>query len=467
MQYNIGMIGLGVMGRNFLLNMADNGFSVVGYDTDAAKCALFMDEVANKQAATTVNNLQAFCAALETPRKIIALVPAGKPVDDVIESLLPYVDAGDIIVDSGNSFFKDTQRRVAYLQSKQLHFVGMGISGGEKGARFGPSIMPGGNVLAWQHLQPILEAVSAKVHDEPCVCYTGKDAAGHYVKMVHNGIEYGIMQIISEIYEVLKKAGGLQNTQLQTLFEQWNNTEIGGYLLEITTAILVEKDAATNGFLVDYILDVAGSKGTGKWTSQEAMNLGIAIPTIDMAVAMRAVSAIPNQRKQANALYASNNKVAEVDEQLNQHAFNALYAAIVICYAQGLSLISAASKEYNMDVPLADIMKIWRGGCIIRSQLLTTFYNIFKTDAAAENILLHPSIANLLQPTIDGLKAFVTTAVQHNIAVNTIYSTLGYLQTFSNTQLPINLVQAQRDYFGSHTFKRIDKEGTFHHEWGK
>lgn len=466
MQYDAAMIGLGTMGRNLLLNMADNNFSVTGFDKNEVTSKALITEANNAPNVAVASSLEEMCSKLKTPRKILMLVPAGKIVDSVLEDLLPFLGKDDMVIDSGNSYYKDTQRRVAYMSSKGFHFVGMGISGGEMGARKGPSIMPGGDKNAWQQLKPLLEAVSAKVNNEPCVAYMGNHAAGHYVKMVHNGIEYAIMQLISELYDVLKHAAGLNNKELHEIFAAWNKTELQSFLVEITANIFLQKDAITGNDLVDMILDKAGSKGTGKWTSQEAMDLPISIPTIDIAVAMRDLSVYKDQRVAASKIYQKKMALSSLPkEEIIANAKDALQAATIICYAQGLSMLQKASTVLEMEIPLAEVVKIWRGGCIIRSAALSNFYEALQKNPGLENILLDESIATLLQQKEDGLRAFASLAINHKIAAAAFASTIGYYDAYTNEKMPVNLIQAQRDFFGAHTYQRIDKEGTFHTEW--
>lgn len=464
--FEFGMIGLGTMGRNLLLNMADHGFPVIGFDKDETKGASLVTESSNAKHVKAVTSLEAMVQQLKTPRKIMMLVPAGKPVDDVIESLLPFVSKSDIIIDGGNSFYEDTVRRVTYLESKGIHFMGMGVSGGEKGARTGPSIMPGGDVKAWNEVKPLLEAVSAKVNNEPCVAYMGKDAAGHYVKMVHNGIEYAIMQLISEVYDVLKRGLNLSNAELNEVFKKWNEGELQSFLIEITEKIFLQKDDITGKDLVDVILDRAGSKGTGKWTSQEAMNLPISIPTIDIAVALRDISVYKDERTAAGKLYQPVVTPLEGNkEELINQIGDALFAAIILCYAQGLSMLHKASEELKMEIPLADVVKIWRGGCIIRSTLLEDFYKAYKSTSDLPNILLNKDIASLLQSKEASLRSVLVKAIQSKIAVTGLMSALGYFDAYTTERMPTNLIQAQRDFFGAHTYQRLDKEGSFHTQW--
>lgn len=461
------MIGLGVMGRNLLLNMADHGFSVIGFDKDAQKTGSLEAAATAGTVVKGVGTLDSMIQQLQTPRKVMMLVPAGKPVDDVIESLLPLVEKGDVIIDGGNSHYTDTLRRVKYLEEKGVHFMGMGVSGGEHGARTGPSIMPGGDEKAYQHVKPLLEAIAAKVNNEPCTAYMGKDAAGHYVKMVHNGIEYAIMQLISEIYDLLHKGAGLNNDELYQVFKQWNEGELQSFLVEITRDIFLQKDELTDNRLVDMILDKAGSKGTGKWTSQDAMELPVAVPTIDTAVAMRTISGYKAERVEAAKLYNTTVKAFSGDKQaLINQAGDALYTAIILCYAQGLAMLFQASRELKMDIPLQDVVKSWRGGCIIRSTLLQDFYKAYSSNPQLPNILLDAPLAAIVQQKQASLRGVIVTAIQQQVPVGGLMSALAYFDAYSTDRMATNLIQAQRDYFGAHTYQRIDKEGSFHTEWG-
>ncbi len=464
--YDFGMIGLGTMGCNLLLNMADNHFAVIGFDINRAKAEEFEASANPDTVVKGVFELSAMVQQLKKPRKIMMLVPAGKPVDDVINNLLPLLEKDDIIVDGGNSHFTDTLKRIHFLQDKGIHFMGIGISGGEKGARTGPSIMPGGDETAWQQVKPILEAVSAKVNGEPCVAYMGKWAAGHYVKMVHNGIEYALMQLISEVYDILKRGVGLSNDELRNTFKNWNEGELQSFLLEITADIFEHIDADTGKMLVDVILDKAGAKGTGKWTSQNAMDLAMPIPTIDMAVAMRDISVYKDERIAAAELYATNIGKTNLDkEKFIRLVQDALYFATIICYAQGFALLHKASSELNMDIPLRDVVKIWRGGCIIRSALLDNFYAAYKKNADLVNILLNKKIARLLKRKEKKLRTVIKQVTTMKIPIAGFSSALSYFDAYCSSQLPTNLIQAQRDYFGAHMYQRIDKEGMFHNEW--
>lgn len=344
--------------------------------------------------------------------------------------------------------------------------MGMGVSGGEEGARRGPSIMPGGDPEAYQHVKPMLEAVSAKVNGEPCVAHLGKGAAGHYVKMVHNGIEYGIMQLISEVYDVLHRGYGLTNDELHEVFKQWNDGELQSFLVEITRDIFLKVDDKTGKRLVDVILDKAGSKGTGKWTSQDAMDLGISIPTIDVAVSMRNLSALKQERVTASSVFPSEIKITGISkEEIIQQAREALFFGTMISYAQGLALLVEASKEYGMEIPLPDVVKIWRGGCIIRSSLLETFYQAYVNNASLPNILLDSHIADLLKTRTANTRRFIAVAVQAGIPVSALAVSLGYFDAYRSAVMPTNLIQAQRDFFGAHTYQRIDEEGIFHSNW--
>ncbi|WP_273567253.1 NADP-dependent phosphogluconate dehydrogenase [Maribacter halichondriae] len=464
-RYDFGLVGLGVMGRNFILNVADNGFTAFGNDLDAEKVAALIEEGGDTQKVNATTDAKTFVAALSTPRKIMLLVPAGKIVDAVIESLLPLLDKEDIIIDGGNSFFTDTDRREAYLAEKGIHFFGAGVSGGAKGARLGPSIMPGGNQEAYQHVKPIFEAVAAKYNGEPCVAYLGPKSAGNYVKMVHNGIEYGLMQLTSEIYDLLKKAGEYSNEELHTTFSNWNAGRLQSFLVEITSEIFEQKDNLGDGYLVDKILDKAKQKGTGKWTSQNAMDLGIPVPSIDIAVSMREISALKEERRQADKLYDRPIVEAINKTELEKMAEEALYFSFIVTYAQGLHQLADASKEYGYDVDIATIAKIWRAGCIIRAALLADITEAFKTDSKLPNLLLSPTFVEKVQSTVGSARALVSYAAKSGIPLPGLSNSLTYFDAYTSTRLPLNLIQAQRDYFGSHTYERLDREGVFHTEW--
>ncbi len=396
------------------------------------------------------------------------LVPAGKPVDDVIGDLLPLLEKGDIVIDGGNSHYTDTLRRVTFLKEKNIHFMGVGISGGEMGARTGPSIMPGGDPEAYAYVQPILEAVSAKVNGSPCVAHLGKGAAGHYVKMVHNGIEYAIMQLISETYDLLHRGMGLDNDELHKIYKTWNEGELQSFLVEITRDIFLKKDDKSDGRLVDMILDKAGSKGTGKWTSQDAMDLPVPIPVIDMAVSLRELSWYKEERTQAAGIYK--NPVVDIPvpkEVFIQQIHDALYFAVIVSYAQGLAMLHVASPELDMQIPLPEVVRVWRRGCIIRSSLLEAFYAAFQKDPQLPNLLLNTDIAVLLQAKKQNMRNVIIHAIHMGYPVGGLMAALSYFDAYRSERLPTNLIQAQRDYFGAHTYQRIDIPGIFHTEWEK
>ncbi|KFF00513.1 6-phosphogluconate dehydrogenase [Chryseobacterium formosense] len=465
-KYNYGVIGLGVMGRNLLYNIADNGFSTAGFDLDEEKVIELRNGVTEGTKVIGSVSLEEFVIGLDIPRKIILMVPAGKPVDAVLESITPFLSPKDVVIDAGNSYFKDTERRIADLASKNLHFMGMGVSGGEQGARRGPSIMPGGDLEAFNLIKPMLELISAKVNGEACTAYMGKGSAGNYVKMVHNGIEYAIMQLISEAYDLLRKGAGLNNDQLYEVFKNWNEGEMNSFLIEITRDIFQQKDDLTDGFLVDQILDKAGAKGTGKWTSEQAMEIGVSIPTIDVAVTSRIISAYKEERIKASQLYAKEEiSTPENVELFIQEVGDALYLATLISYAQGLALLVKASEEYQFEIPLKDVVKIWRGGCIIRSVLLEKFYLAYSKDENLSNILLDQEISEIVKTKISSLRKTASFAASNGIPSLGIQAALGYFEAYTTESLPVNLLQAQRDYFGAHTYQRTDREGVFHTSW--
>src|SRR6056297_89805 len=463
--YDFGLVGLGVMGRNFILNVADNGFTAYGNDIDSEKVNALITEGGDTAKVNATADIENFVAGLTTPRKIMLLVPAGKVVDIVIENLLPYLEDGDIIIDGGNSFYTDTDRRDAYLKKKGVNFFGAGVSGGAKGARRGPSIMPGGNREAYQHVKPIFEAVSAKYNGEPCVTYLGPKSAGNYVKMVHNGIEYGLMQLTSEIYDLLKKGGDFTNDELHKTYATWNKGRLQSFLVEITSEIFNQEDELTDGRLVDQILDKAKQKGTGKWTSQNAMDLGIPVPSIDIAVSMREISALKEERIQADALY-DRPAVTKMDKKrLETLTEQALYFSFIITYAQGLHQLNDASKEYGYELDIAVVAKIWRAGCIIRAGLLADITAAFKADKDLPNLLLSPTFVDKVQGTVKAARALVAYGASNGIPLPGPSNSLTYFDAYTSTRLPFNVIQAQRDYFGSHTYERLDRDGVFHTEW--
>ena len=465
-QYDFGVVGLGVMGRNLLLNMADHSFAVAGLDLDEEKAASLEKEAVNGQRVAGTTSAAHFTHLLKRPRALMLLVPAGKPVDAAIASLLPYLDEGDILVDGGNTYFPDTDRRVAELASKGIHFFGMGISGGEKGARFGPSMMPGGDKQAYERLRPIFEAVAAKVDGEPCVAYMGSGSAGHYVKMVHNGIEYGIMQLIAETYDFLKRGVGLSDDELQQTFEGWNNTELGSFLIEITGEILKKVDEETGVRLVNLISDQARAKGTGKWTSQNAMDLGVPTPSIDIAVSMRDLSKLKAERMtMAKRLTWAIKEGQYEKEQRIEELQHAYYFAMTTIYAQGLAQLATASVEYDYDLRLEEVVKIWRGGCIIRAVCLEDFRQAYMRHPGLLNLLLDVTIGGKLAGYQQDIRAVVKAAVDDGIPMPAFMASLAYFDAYRTATLPTNIIQAQRDYFGAHQYERIDREGTFHTQW--
>jgi 6-phosphogluconate dehydrogenase len=466
--YDFGMIGLGVMGRNLLLNMADHGFKVIGFDKDPQKGNTLEASASKDAVVKGVSTLKQMIQLLDVPRKIMMLVPAGDPVDNVIEDLLPLLDKNDIIIDGGNSHYVDTLRRVTYCAGKGLLFMGVGVSGGEQGARTGPSIMPGGDPAAYPFVQPLFEAIAAKANGEPCVAHLGKHAAGHYVKMVHNGIEYAIMQLISESYDLLKRGVGLSNDELYQVFLEWDKGDLQSYLIKITADIFLYEDDKTENRLIDMILDKAGSKGTGKWTSQEAIDLPVPIPTIDMAVTLRNISSFKDQRTAAALLYKPEIKTTTTSKTsfINQ-VHDALYFSILLSYTQGLAMLQKASSTLDMQIPLLQVVKIWRGGCIIRSSMLDIFIRAFQQHPLLENLMLDSQIADLLKSKEENMRAAITAAVNSGFPAGALMASLCYYDAYRTTDLPTNLIQAQRDYFGAHTYQRIDEAGNFHTEWIK
>ncbi|WP_281540453.1 NADP-dependent phosphogluconate dehydrogenase [Maribacter aestuarii] len=466
-KYDFGLVGLGVMGRNFILNVADNGFTAFGNDLDNEKVDALIKEGGDVEKVNASTSAKTFVNALKTPRKIMLLVPAGKVVDSVIEGLLPHLDKGDIIIDGGNSFFTDTDRREAYLETRGISFFGAGVSGGAKGARRGPSIMPGGSKSAYAHIKPIFEAVSAKFNGEPCVAYLGPKSAGNYVKMVHNGIEYGLMQLTSEIYDVLKKGGSFTNEELHATYTKWNAGRLQSFLVEITSKIFIQKDELNLSKigLLDQISDKAKQKGTGKWTSQNAMDLGIPVPSIDIAVSMREISALKEERIAADKIY-DRPKVSPMEKvKLEKLAEEALYFSFIVTYAQGLHQLADASKEYNYQLEIAQIAKIWRAGCIIRAGLLADITKAFQGDKNLPNLLVSPTFVKKVQSTVSSARELVAYGATNGIPLPGLSNSLTYFDAYTSARLPLNLIQAQRDYFGSHTYERLDKEGVFHTEW--
>lgn len=463
--YVFGIIGLGTMGRNLLLNIVEHGFSGAGYNRDPRKVDAL--NALNQNNLKGFYDLHNFIKNLERPRKLMMLVTAGKTVDTVISELLPLLDKGDIIIDGGNSHFTDTERRYKDLEEKGFYFIGMGVSGGEEGARKGPSMMPGGNKQAYLQVKPILEKIAAQVKGEPTVTYIGTGAAGHFVKMVHNGIEYALMQLIAETYDLLKKGLQLDNEAIHNTFQQWNKGRLQSFLLEITRDIFAFKKPGANHLLLEDIKDEARSKGTGKWTSQVAMDLNLPISVIDTAVSMRDLSKYKSLRTQASAIYADEQVVALTDmpDEYIAELEQAFYFCMVIAYAQGMHLLSIASRELNFKLELDQISKIWRGGCIIRSEFLEDIYKAFQTNKELEHLLLDPEVEINLKKSLPGIRKVVSDASINGLALPAYAASLSYFDGFRSKKLPANLIQAQRDYFGAHTYELIGEEGDFHTEW--
>ena len=459
------MIGLGTMGRNLVLNIADHGFSVCGYDRDVAQQQRLTGEGTGKP-VLAVASMQQLVDSLEKPAKIMLLVPAGKIVDAVLAELVPLLQKSDIVIDGGNSHFTDTDKRYTQLQQSGVHFMGMGVSGGEEGARLGASMMPGSNEQSFNAVKNILESIAAKTEDGSCVTFIGNGAAGHYTKMVHNGIEYAMMQLISEVYGFLKSVGGLSNAALQQTFADWNNTGLRGFLIEITADVFLKKDDKSDSFIIDMILDKAKQKGTGMWTSQSAMDLNIPIPVIDAAVSMRYLSAMKEDRVATAAKYYPVENIVTINkEHLVNDCKNALQFAFILAYAQGLHLLSAASKAYSYDVNIAEVVRIWKGGCIIRSSLLNEIRKAYLEDSTLTNIIQSTVFIDVLKNSRTAVANICSISMQHSMPATAFAASLNYFDAYCTQRLPANLIQAQRDLFGAHTYERTDATGSFHTDW--
>ncbi|CAM4462334.1 NADP-dependent phosphogluconate dehydrogenase [Paenibacillus phoenicis] len=462
----IGVIGLAVMGKNLALNIESKGFSVALYNRSPEKTKELLEEAPGKNFVGTYS-IEEFVQSLETPRKILIMVKAGKPTDDTINQLVPYLEKGDILIDGGNAHFPDTQRRNKLLEAQGIRFIGAGVSGGEEGALKGPAIMPGGQRDAYELVEPILTAISAKVNGDPCSTYIGPDGAGHYVKMVHNGIEYGDMQLIGEAYHLLKDVLGLSVDELHKIFTEWNSGELDSYLIEITADIFGKKDPATGKPMVDVILDSAGQKGTGKWTSQSALDLGVPLSIITESVFARFISAMKSERVAASKrLNGPATQPYDGDKEAFIEAVRkALYASKIASYAQGFAQMRLASEEYGWDLNYGAIAMIFRGGCIIRARFLQNIKDAYDRDPNLKNLLLDDYFKNVVENYQDAWRQVVATAVTRGIPVPAFSSALAYYDSYRSERLPANLLQAQRDYFGAHTFERVDQEGTFHFQW--
>ena len=466
-KFDYGMIGLGTMGRNLVYNMSDHGYTVIGFDKNNSQVETLKKEAGNDKVFAT-SNLDEFLKALKTPKVIMMLVPAGKIVDEVINELKPFLSKNDLLMDCGNSHFTDTNKRNEQLEESAIHFMGVGISGGELGARYGPSIMPGGPRKVYERVAEVLEAVSAKVNKEPCVTWLGPGSAGHYVKMVHNGIEYGLMQLISEVYHLLKECAGMNNDELHTVFSKWNEGELQSYLIEITADIFTQKDELTDSLVIDKILDSAKQNGTGAWTSEDAMNLQVPIPVIDIAVSMRDLSAYKKEREATHQnIEGPETKFTGDKNELVKQMEQALYFSIITVYAQGMALLQVASKKYKYDLKLENIAAIWRGGCIIRASLLEDIRAAFSKHPDLSNLLLSDAFSKKLMQSQNGIRKVIQTAVESGVPVPAMMGALGYFDSYRSTWLPANLIQAQRDDFGAHTYERNDREGIFHTHWNQ
>lgn len=462
----IGVIGLAVMGKNLAMNIESRGYSVSVYNRSREKTDEMLAETKGKNLVGTYT-IEEFVQSLETPRKILLMVKAGAATDATIEQLKLHLEKGDIIIDGGNTYFADTQRRNKELSELGLHFIGTGVSGGEEGALHGPSIMPGGQKEAYDLVAPIFQDIAAKVNGEACTTYIGPDGAGHYVKMVHNGIEYGDMQLISESYFMLKHVLGLSAEELHQVFSDWNKGELDSYLIEITADIFTKKDEETGKPLVDVILDTAGQKGTGKWTSQSALDLGVPLPIITESVFARFISAMKQERVEASkVLTGPEAKPFDGDrEAFIESIRKALYLSKICSYAQGFAQMRAASEEYSWNLSYGEIAMIFRGGCIIRAQFLQKIKEAYDRDPGLKNLLLDPYFKEIAQSYQQSLREIISAAVLNGIPVPSFSAALSYFDSYRTETLPANLIQAQRDYFGAHTYQRIDKEGIFHTEW--
>ncbi|WP_285140910.1 NADP-dependent phosphogluconate dehydrogenase [Lactococcus petauri] len=467
-QANFGVVGMAVMGKNLALNVESRGYTVALFNRTTAKTEEVVAEHPDKNLVLT-KTIEEFVAAIEKPRRIMLMVQAGPATDATIQALLPHLDKGDILIDGGNTHFPDTMRRNAELADSGINFIGTGVSGGEKGALEGPSIMPGGQKEAYDLIAPIFEQIAGKAPQDgkPCVAYMGPNGAGHYVKMVHNGIEYGDMQLIAESYDLLKRVLGLDNAEIQSIFEEWNEGELDSYLIEITKEVLKRKDdQGTNGYIVDKILDKAGNKGTGKWTSQSSLDLGVPLPLITESVFARFISTYKDERVKASSILSGpevkfTGDKAEIVEKIRQ----ALYFSKIMSYAQGFAQLRQASKEYDWDLPYGTIAQIWRAGCIIRAEFLQNITDAFDKDADLENLLLDEYFIDITKRYQAAVRDVVSLAVQAGIPVPTFTSAISYYDSYRSANLPANLIQAQRDYFGAHTYERTDMDGIFHYDW--
>lgn len=464
---DIAMIGLAVMGRSLALNMADHGYEVAAYNRSYALTQDMMEKYPHEH-VHAYQELEACIHSLRKPRKVMLMVKAGKPVDMVIEQLIPLLETGDIIIDGGNSFFEDTIRREAYLKEKGLHFFGVGISGGEEGARFGPSIMPGGNQKAYEEIQQILEDICAKAQDgKACCTYIGENGAGHYVKMVHNGIEYANMQLIAEAYLLLKHVGGFDNAEIHQIFETWNQGKLNSFLIQITADIFQEQDDVDSGELLDKIVDSAAQKGTGRWTSIEALKQGVDISMITASCNARIMSNQLDERQQAQKVYKQHQASIHHDQSFVNHVEAGLYTAKIIAYAQGFALLKHASNTYQWDLSFGEIASIFRAGCIIRAQFLNDIMQAYVKDAQLSHLMMDDFFSSQIQKYQESLRHITSLAIENAIPVPAMSNAVSYLDMFTATHMGANLIQAQRDYFGAHTYKRKDKTGDFHHIWGQ
>ncbi len=467
MTYAFGVVGLGVMGANLARNIESRGFPVAGYDLDQAKTRAFLEGPAAELAVTGAPSPAALIEVLERPRRVLLMVPAGAPVDSVIAHLRPHLATGDILIDGGNSFFQDTDRRSDELTAAGIHFLGTGVSGGEEGALRGPAIMPGGPRAAWEAVAPIFRAIAAKADDgEPCVAYMGPRGAGHYVKMVHNGIEYADMQLIAETYDLLSRGAGLTPPELADIFATWNDGDLRSYLIEITARVLGVVDEDTGQPLVDLILDAAQEKGTGKWMSQDSFDLGAPIPTINAAVEGRILSSLKAERVAASRVLRGPSPAFQGDRgRLIDAARHALYASKVMSYAQGLGMLRLASTEYGYAIDPGTVAGVWRAGCIIRAALLGGIREAFQRNRGLVNLLLDDTFRDAVDQRQAAWRHVVQTAVGLGIPVPALSTSLAYYDAYRSERLPANLVQAQRDFFGAHTYRRVDRDGVFHTQW--